>query len=82
VVSKLAAMNINEAEEEVDLTERWMKLGTRLAVMRRTTNALAREVGVLRQKIAQDDNFHGLWLGGVDGAIAEALAASQEAEGT
>jgi len=80
-------VDANEARDRAQnetarLTERWTKLGTRLAGMRRATNALAREVGVLRQKIAQDDNFHGLWLGGVDGAIAEALAASQEAEGT
>jgi DNA repair exonuclease SbcCD ATPase subunit len=80
-------VDANEARDRAQnetarLTERWTKLGTRLAGMRRATNALAREVGVLRHKIAQDDNFHGLWLGGVDRAIAEALAASQEAEGT
>lgn len=65
-------------EETARLNARWTKLETHVASMRRAVNGLAREVGVLRMKIAEDEHHHGLYLGDVDRAIAVALAAAQE----
>lgn len=68
--------------ETARLTERWNRLGVQLKDLRSAVNAMARVVGALRQKIAQDDNFHGLYLGDVDRAIEEALKAAAAPEVT
>jgi chromosome segregation ATPase len=85
----LANKVVNEREDRVRaqnetarLTERWNRLGVQLKTLRSAVNAMAREVGVLRQKIAQDDHFHGLYLGDVDRAIEEALKAAAAPEVT